>query len=260
MNPEKLEGELSEQSAEQRLGEQGYVEVPADMTEQVIKDTKEVLYELPNELRTAFDRVAPGLGGEAFARAQEVSGKLLRQLEDAGERGGATEYGSFNDNTAVSNDQEALNFGDINRIVSALKLLAEQLDDQARRQPGDVKIIDLDRLDGGEPRAVPEFWYVFTGNAEYGSGHETQVGAYSLSAEQSQDAKGPGSESRKLIIRKTGAPQEEAGSVVAAEESDQELAPESSSEVVRDFNRYEPKRRFEQNAGDNPAEQTRAAS
>lgn len=213
MNPE-LE---AKENQEFQNSEIGAVEVPADMTEQITDQTRADLYELPNELRTAFDRVAPGLGAEIYGRAQELSGDLLRQLQDSQQRGSSNEYGSFNDNTSVGVEKESMRFGEINRMVIVLKLCVELLEDQVRRQQGDTKVIDFGQIDGDEPRAVPEFWYVLTGEREFGSGHEVQVGEYTLSAAQDQDASGPGSESRKLIMRKTDKVVEEPDNVVAVE-------------------------------------------
>lgn len=252
MNPE-LE---APENQEFQNAEIGAVEVPIDLTERIAEQTKADLYELPNELRTAFDRVAPGLGAEVYGRAQELSGDLLRQLQDSQERGNSNEYGSFNDNTTVSSERESMNFGDINRMVSALKILAEQLADQARHQVGNDRIIDLDKLDGGEERAVPEFWYLLTGEREYGSGHEAQVGAYTLSTEQSQEAQGPGSETRKLVIHKT-----EQADPAVDEASEEETIVEQPSNVVslEDWKRNNPKTVYGRQSEDSPGKQSRAS-
>lgn len=246
MNPEKLEIESTESGVEERLGEAGFAEVPTDMTERIKDRTRADLYELPNELRRSFDRVAPGLGSEIFSRAQEISGKYLRQLDNSTERNDTNQYGEFNDNTAVSDDRETLKFGDINRIVTGLKMLVDQLDDQARRQQGDTKIIDLDKLDGGEARAVPEFWYLLTGESEYGSGHESQVGAYTLSSSQSQEASGPGSESRKLIIAKTEvAAQQDSAVVEEVEAADDTEVPSNVIGIHEGRKRLVPATKYE---------------
>jgi hypothetical protein len=249
MNPE-IEAKEQQEFSNTEIGA---VEVPVDMTERIAEQTKEDLYELPNELRTAFDRVAPGLGAEVYSRAQELSGDLLRQLEDSQARGASNEYGSFHDNTTVSAEREAMGFGEINRMVTALKLLAEQLDDQTRSQTGDTRIIDLDKLDAGEERAVPEFWYLLTGEREYGSGHEIQAGEYTLNAQQSQDAQGPGSETRKLVIRKT-AKLEKAESD-AAEMNQEDVIIEENSTVVdlEDRRRNMPPTRYGREASERDA-------
>jgi len=234
----------SKESQEFQNSEIGAVEVSIDMTERMAEQTREDLYELPNELRTAFDRVAPGLGAEVYSRAQELSGDLLRQLQDSRERGSATEYGSFNDNTTVSAERESMSFGEINRMVAALKILAEQLEDQARHQAVDTRVIDLDKLDGGDERAVPEFWYLLTGEREYGSGHETQVGEYTLNAQQSQEAQGPGSETRKLVIRKTTKLENEESSAVEVVESGDEVEKPSNVISMEDRRRNVPPTRY----------------
>jgi len=276
MNPELK----AKEDQEFRNSEIGAVEVESDTPDRISEQTKQDLYELPNGLRTAFERVAPGLGAEVYSRAQELAGDLLRQLQDSQQRGNASEYGSFNDNTTVSAERESMNFGQINTMVAALEILADQLAEQARRQPADEKIIDLDKLDGGEERAVPEFWYLLTGQREFGAGNEVQVGPYSLSTQQSQEAQGPGSETRKLVIRKMDTSSGDntsknnvvsmedyrqkrigdAGSVVAAEEVAEEIPAVDNVTYIEDFKRNKPERRFEENAENSPGEQSRAAS
>ena len=260
MNPE-LEARNNQESFPN--AEQGYVEVSPELPEQIAEQTKEDLYELPNELRTAFDRVIPGLGAEVFSRAQEVSGDLIRQLDDSQQRKSANEYGAFNDNTAVSSERESINFGEINRMVIVMKLCIELLEDQVRRQHTEAKVIDFGQVDGDESRAIPEFWYILTGEREFGAGHEIQVGEYTISSVQDQDADGPGSESRKLTIRKTEPTSELAGSVVAAEEEagDQATATQEVQDNVlhADFVTQKPEPRYEKQSTDNPGEQSRAA-
>ena len=135
--------------------------------------------------------------------------------------------------------------------------------DQARRQPEDEKVIDLDKLYGVEERAVPEFWYLLTGQKEFGSGHEVQVGPYILSTLQSQEAQGPGSETRKLVIRKTDKLPNGAESVVAAEEAtahEAEPKPDQPDNVKHvDFTRKEKAPRYDKLAEDSPREQNEAA-
>lgn len=248
-----MDPELEAKERELPNNEIGAVEVPIDMTERMAEQTKADLYELPNELRTAFDRVAPGLGAEVYSRAQELSGDLLRQLQDSQERGNATQYGSFNDNTTVSAERESMNFGEINRMVVALKILAEQLEDQARRQAGDTRVIDLDKLDGGDERAVPEFWYLLTGEREYGAGHETQVGEYTLNAQQSQEAQGPGSETRKLVIRKTTKLEKQESDAVETVESGDDTERPSNVISMEDRRRNVPPTRYGRQASQDEA-------
>lgn len=203
MNDQELNPELR---AAEANGELATPEVGGEaMAAEAIKEVEDDLKKLPYELSDVFDRVAPGLRGVVFERSRELAATLMFQLNNATERNSYGDAASFDaENAAVSDTLESLKLGEITSLVSALRSLAEQLEDRAQEQNSEAVTIDLDAINSGEPRAVQQLWYILSGETEVGSaGHEVQTGPYTLSVMRTQDSKGPGAESTKLVIRQT---------------------------------------------------------
>lgn len=205
MNDQELDPELR---AAEANGELATPDIGGEtMANEAIKEVEDDLRKLPYELSDVFNRVAPGLRGVVFERSRELAAKLMFQLNNATEREPYGDSITFDaENAAVGDTLESLKLGEITSLVAALRSLAEQLEDRAQEQNREAVTIDLDALNSGEPRAVQQIWYILSGEAEVGAaGHEVQAGPYTLTVEQTQDTKGPGAESTKLVIRQTDA-------------------------------------------------------
>ena len=115
----------------------------------------------------------------------------------------------------------------------------------------DKFVFALSELGSGESRGVGTFWLILTDHKAFKAGDTAEIGEYVITASKGQGNEGMGSEVEQLEITKKSEVEEpeKAGSVVAAEESEQPLA--TVTEIQPDtanidpvHDRPEPVRRY----------------